>query len=50
MTTTIDATCEVAKSFSVKREKGPEDVEIVVAHLKVADVMLDRDQLAWWLL
>lgn len=45
MTTTIDATCEVAKNFSVKREKGPEDVEIVVAHLKVADVMLDRDQL-----
>lgn len=45
MTIQIDATCEVAKTFSVKREKGPDDVEVVVAHLKVADVLLSRDQL-----
>ena len=41
----ISATCEVAKSFSVKREKGEDDTEAVIAHLKLADVMLDRDQI-----
>ena len=41
----INATCEVAKSFSVKREKIDDGTEIVVAHLKVADVMLDREQI-----
>lgn len=45
MTIEIEATCEVAKSFSVKREKRDDGTEIVVAHLKVADVMLDRDQI-----
>ena len=41
----ISATCEVAKSFSVKREKRDDDTEAVIAHLKVADVMLDREQI-----
>jgi len=45
MTIEINATCEVAKSFSVKREKRDDDTEAVIAHLKVADVMLDRDQI-----
>ncbi len=45
MTIQINATCEVAKTFNVKREKGPDDIEVVVAHLKVADVLLMRDQL-----
>jgi hypothetical protein len=41
----INATCQVAKSFSVKREKQADDSETVVAHLKVGEIMLDRDQL-----
>lgn len=41
----INATCEVAKSFSVKREKIDDGTEIVIAHLKIAEVMLDRDQI-----
>lgn len=41
----INATCEVAKSFSVKREKRDDDTEAVIAHLKIADVMLDREQI-----
>lgn len=45
MSITLSATCEVAKSFSVKREKRDDDTEAVVAHLKVADVMLDREQI-----
>lgn len=45
MTIHISATCEVAKSLSVKREKRDDDTEAVIAHLKVADVMLDREQI-----
>ena len=41
----IQSTCEVAKAFSVRREKQPDDAEIVVAHLKIADCQIDRDQL-----
>ena len=45
MSIEINATCEVAKSFSVKREKRDDDTEAVIAHLKIADVMLDREQI-----
>lgn len=45
MSIRISATCEVAKSFSVKREKRDDDTEAVIAHLKIADVMLDREQI-----
>lgn len=41
----IKSTCEVAKSFSVKREKQADDTEVVIAHLKIAECMVDRDQL-----
>ncbi len=44
MTIDINATCEVAKSFSVKREKRDDDTEAVIAHLKIAELLLDRDQ------
>lgn len=44
MTIEIEATCEVAKSLNVKREKRDDDTEAVIAHLKIADVMLDREQ------
>lgn len=45
MTIHLKSTCEVAKTFSVKREKQSDDAEIVVAHLKIADCLIDRDQL-----
>ena len=45
MTIHLKSTCEVAKAFSVRREKQPDDAEIVVAHLKIAECMIDRDQL-----
>ena len=45
MTIHLKSTCEVAKAFSVRREKQPDDAEIVVAHLKIADCQIDRDQL-----
>lgn len=45
MSIRISATCEVARSFSVKREKREDDTELVIAHLKIADVLIDRDTL-----
>lgn len=45
MSIRISATCEVARSFSVKREKRDDDTELVIAHLKIADVLIDRDTL-----
>ena len=45
MTIHLKSTCEVAKTFSVKREKQGDDSEIVVAHLKIADCLIDRYQL-----
>lgn len=41
----IKSTCEVAKTFAVKRETQDDKTEIVVAHLKIAECMIDRDQL-----
>jgi hypothetical protein len=41
----LKSTATLAKSFSVKREKGDDDSEGVVAHLKIADCLVDRDQL-----
>lgn len=41
----LKSTCEVAKSFAVKREKAPDDTEVVVAHLRIAEVMIGRDEL-----
>jgi hypothetical protein len=41
----INATATLAKTFSVKREKQADDSENVVAHLKIADVAIDRDQI-----
>ena len=40
----IKSTATLAKTFSVKREKT-DDAERVVAHLKIADCLVDRDQL-----
>ena len=45
MSIKLSATCDVAKSFAVKREKQADDTETVVAHLKISDVLVDRDQL-----
>jgi hypothetical protein len=46
MTIHINATCNVAKTFSVKREKDSGDEsERIVAHLKVADIVLTREQI-----
>jgi hypothetical protein len=41
----LKSTAKLAKSFSVKREKTDDDSEHVVAHLKIADCLVDRDQL-----
>lgn len=41
----LNSTCEVARSFSVKSEKAPDDTEVVVAHLRIAEVMIGRDEL-----
>ena len=41
----INATAQIAKSFSVKREKTDDDTESVIAHLKISDAMLDREQI-----
>lgn len=45
MSINIHSTCLVAKSFSVKREKQSDESEKIVAHLKIADALIDRDQL-----
>ena len=41
----ITSTATLAKSFSVKREKTDDESEHVVAHLKISDCLVDRDQL-----
>jgi len=41
----LKSTAEVAKSFAVKREKGVDDAEVVFAHLRIAEVMVGRDEL-----
>lgn len=41
----LQTTCRVAKSFAVKREKQADDSEIVVAHLKISELLIDRDQI-----
>jgi hypothetical protein len=41
----LKTTCEVAKAFQVKREKQADDSEVVIAHLKIAEVMISRDEL-----
>lgn len=45
MSITIRATAQLPKTFRVAREKLDDDTEQVIAHLRVADIMLDRDQL-----
>lgn len=45
MTINIHSTCLVAKSFSVKREKQSDESEKIVAHLKITDALVDREQL-----
>lgn len=43
----IETICKVGKAFSAKREKAGEDEggEIVVAHLKISEIVIDRTQL-----
>lgn len=41
----LKSTCQVAKTFSVKREKLPDESENVVAHLKIGEVLVSRDEL-----
>lgn len=41
----LKSAATLAKSFSVKREKGDDDTERVIAHLKLSDCLVDRDQL-----
>lgn len=45
MTIHIKSTAKVAKTFRVAREKLGDDNERVIAHLRVSDIMIDRDQL-----
>lgn len=45
MTIHIQSIATLAKSFQVKREKSADDSEIVRAHLKISDCLVDRDQL-----
>ena len=45
MTIHLKSTAQVAKTFAIKREKAPDDSEVVIAHLKISDVLIDRDQL-----
>ena len=45
MTIHLKSTAQVAKTFAVKREKTDDESESVVAHLKIADCLVDRDQL-----
>lgn len=41
----ITTTCEVAKGLNIKREKGEDEIERVIAHLKVADLFVTREQI-----
>lgn len=45
MTIKINSTCRLAKTFSVKREKQEDDTERVIAHLKIGETFIDRDQI-----
>lgn len=44
MTIHLNSTCRLAKAFSVKREKQEDDTERVIAHLKIGETFIDRDQ------
>lgn len=39
----IETTATIAKSVSIKREKGADDVELVFAHLKFAFALISRE-------
>lgn len=41
----INATAQLPKTFRVAREKLDDHTEQVIAHLRVSDIMIDRDQL-----
>ena len=39
----INTTAQIGKGLSIKREKGENDIEIVVAHLKFSDAFVQRE-------
>ena len=41
----IKSTATLAKAFQVRREKTDDESEHVIAHLKIGDCLVDRDQL-----
>lgn len=44
MTIHLSTVCRLAKTFSVKREKVDDDTEVVIAHLKIGETFIDREQ------